>query len=295
MTDKALISDLTWRSLDMQRKAFPDMPHFVAPNDVASLLRPTRRQQTLRICVVSLGVMSDTEKNFLYILSGIRKIKAHIWEEETRTEYHDDCPIKNVVNAWKVARRDGAAKIGAKISADRKKARVRQACALISDRWPMPSSEHPTSKLLEEAGISLNSVKAVLGSRPIAQYNYRTKHGKQIKQLEISPKPLREKVDFCGVYIFQIEEGVYKVGSSNDSGRRFKQVSQHHKKHMKVVETFNMDRDTAYRVEMEAHYLLRKLIAKEYNGREIFNASLETVKKAINKAIKNVTEAPRYD
>ena len=149
--------------------------------------------------------------------------------------------------------------------------------------------------MLDEADVSLNSVKSVLGSRPIAQYNYRTRHGKQIKQLETSSKPLREKVDFCGVYIFQIDEGVYKVGSSNHSGRRFKRVSQNHKKNMKVVETFNMDRDTAYRVEMEAHYLLRKLIAKEYNGREIFKASLETVKKAINKAIKNVTEAPRYE
>jgi hypothetical protein len=56
-----------------------------------------------------------------------------------------------------------------------------------------------------------------------------------------------------------------------------------------------MDRDTAYRVEMEAHYLLRKLIAKEYNGREIFKASLETVKRAIKKAIKHVTEAPKYE
>ena len=36
----------------------------------------------------------------------------------------------------------------------------------------MPSKEWPTRVLLEEADISLNTAKAHLGKRPIAQYNY---------------------------------------------------------------------------------------------------------------------------
>lgn len=42
----------------------------------------------------------------------------------------------------------------------------------IRDRWPLPSQEWPTRVLIEEAGCSLNTVKAVLGRRPIAQANY---------------------------------------------------------------------------------------------------------------------------
>ena len=181
MTDKALISELTWRSLDMQRKAFPDMPHFIAPDDITSLLRPTRRKQNLRICVLSLGVIAETEKNFLYILENIRKAKAHIYEEETRTEYHDDCPIQNVLNAWKVARRDGAAKIGAKISADKKKASTAESIMKIKHLWPLPSKEYPTRELLAIADLSLNTVKANLGSRLIAQHNYQAKLKRQAK------------------------------------------------------------------------------------------------------------------
>lgn len=181
MTDKALISDLTWRSLDMQRKTFPDMPHFVAPEDIASLLRPTRRKDELKIHVISLGIIADTEKNFLCILENIRKRKAHILEEETRTDYWPNCPIENVVNAWKVARRDGAAKIGAKVSADRKKATTTESIMKIKHLWPLPSKEHPTKELLATADLSLNTVKANLGSRLIAQHNYQAKLKRQAR------------------------------------------------------------------------------------------------------------------
>lgn len=294
MADKALISELTWRSLEMQKEAFPDMRHYILPDDVSFILRKTQRKEKDTFHVMSFAVIADNEKDFRSFVEQVWKLGSSIKSQEGDL-LHPDRKIKNAITIWREARTKGSAKIGAKISADRKKARVKEACALIADRWPLPSSEYSTKQLLGEADVSLNSVKSVLGSRPIAQYNYRAKHGKQIKQLEMSRKPLREKVDFCGVYIFQIEEGVYKVGSSNDSGRRFQQVSQHHKKQMRVVETFNMDRDKAYRVEMEAHYLLRKLLHREYRGREIFKASLDTIKKAINKAIKNVTEVPKYE
>lgn len=42
----------------------------------------------------------------------------------------------------------------------------------IKDRWPLPSAEWRTADLLEEADLSLNTVKSILGARPIAQYNY---------------------------------------------------------------------------------------------------------------------------
>lgn len=294
MTDKALISDYTWRTLESQRASSGDLPVFLLPDDLSQLFRSTQRKVSDRFHVESLAILAAKEDDFREFLAQAKKRKAEIVSREDNQTFIVNGNCENLVKWWKDARRNGVAKIGARISADRKKANTKEAAAKIADRWPLPSKEWPTPTLLAEADLSLNTVKLILGPRPVAQYNYKAKHGRQIKQIEMNPEP-REKIDFCGVYIFQIEEGVYKVGSSNHSGRRFKQVSQHHKKQMKVVETFNMDIDKAFAVEAEAHYILRKHLAREYNGREIFKASLNTVRKAINKAIKRVSEAPKYE
>lgn len=176
MTDKALISELTWRSLDMQREAFPNMPHFIAPDEISSLLRPSRRQQSPIIHVSSLAVIADNERDFQSFMTSAWKLGAIIvsLEENTRwppkgSIYHD------ALNAWKVARRDGAAKIGAHISAEKKKASTSERIARIKDRWPLLSKEVSTKALLAEAGLSLNTVKSILGSRIIAQHNYQAK------------------------------------------------------------------------------------------------------------------------
>lgn len=293
MADKALISELSWRSLEMQKHAFPDLPHYLAPDELPSLLRQSQRKDVLNIHVMSHAVIADNEKDFRAFMESLPK-GCMIFSREEPAVIGQSTPIKKAIAHWGAARKFGAAKVGGRISAENRKKRSAEAVARIKDRWCMDSKAWPTKVLLKEADISYNTAKTLLPPRPVAQFNYRTKHGKQIRQVELNPAP-REKMDFCGVYIFQIEEGVYKVGSSNDSGRRFKQVSQHHKKQMKVVETFNMDITKAVKVEAQAHYLLRKCLAREYNGREIFKASLNTVRNAINKAIKNVSEAPKYE
>lgn len=294
MSDKAIISEYTYRSLASQKAHSGDLPIFILPDDLSQLFRATTRECKDRYHVESLAVLAKKEDEFREFLAQAKKRRAQIISREDNQTFVVNGNCDNLVKWWKDARRNGVAKIGARTSADRKKAVSAEGIAKIKDKWPLPSKEWPTAQLLTLADLSLNTVKSILGPRPIAQYNYRTKHGRQIKQIELRPEP-REKIDFCGVYIFQIEEDVYKVGSSNHSGRRFKQVSAHHKKQMKVVETFNMPIEKAVYVEAEAHHLLRKHLAREYNGREIFKASLNTIRKAINKAIKNVSEAPRYD
>ena len=82
---------------------------------------------------------------------------------------------------------------------------------------------------------------------------------------------------------------------SGNAKKRFKSVSQYHKKQMKVVELFNMPIEKALAVENQAHYFLRKQRAKEYNGTEIFKASIETVKRAVNRAIKTIEAGVKYE
>lgn len=175
MTDKALISELTWRTLAMQKAAFPDMPHFVMPDDLQWLMRPTTRKERDRVHVISLGVIADNEKTFREFLALAKKRKIELISREDNQTFFVNGNCENLVKWWKDARRNGAAKIGAKVSADQKKKETMLAIDKIRDRWPLPSKEWPTKVLLAEADRSLNTVKSVLGPRPIAQYNYQAK------------------------------------------------------------------------------------------------------------------------
>lgn len=176
MPDVALISELTWRSLAMQKAAYPSMPHFVGPDEIPTMLRQSTRKEMLNVHVVSLGVIAESEKEFREFYDALRKRKARLIADEDGLKTHSlPSSPDSLLILWRAARRNGAAKIGARISADNKKASSKEAVAKIADRWPMSSDEWPTRVLLKEADISLNTAKAHLGKRPIAQYNYQAK------------------------------------------------------------------------------------------------------------------------
>lgn len=174
MADKALISDLTWRSLEMQRAAFPDMPHFVAPDEISSLLRRTQRKDRLFIHVMSLAVIADDGDDFE---SFWRKLPKHaaVRDLERAEVIEATFPIKKAKMLWWSARKFGVAKVGGRISADNRKAKSAEGAAKIKDRWGMPSKTWPTKVLLKEADISYNTAKTLLPPRPVAQYNYQAK------------------------------------------------------------------------------------------------------------------------
>lgn len=175
MSDKALISTLTWRSLEMQKKAFPDFSYFIAPDEIGSLFRKTNRKENVRVHVLSLAVIADNEKSFCAFLDEARTRGCwlHSVEEEQIFEFDSKaCNLDHIVDEWRKARRSGSAQIGAAVSAKKKRERSAVGIAKIKDRWPQPSGVWPTSILLAEACLSLNTVKAALGNRPIAQANY---------------------------------------------------------------------------------------------------------------------------
>lgn len=174
MTDKALISELTWRSLEMQKHAFPGMPHYIMPDEVASIMRPSQRKDELRIHVMSLGIIANNEKDLRSFMKMVEKRKARIYVSEKMTEY--GCKtISMMIEDWRDARKEGAAKVGGQISADKRKAKSAAGAKLIEARWGMPSKTWPTHVLLKEADMSYNTAKTILGKRPIAQYNYQAK------------------------------------------------------------------------------------------------------------------------
>lgn len=178
MTDKALISSYTWRSLDMQKAAFKDMPIFTAPDDLPVLLRKSQRKERLFINVMSLAVVADNEKAFESFWKALPR-NCSIRITETGGAIQSCYPFKDAKKMWQEARKFGAAKVGGRISAEKKEAEYRKATDAIKDRWPLTKTDWPTSVLLAEAGeivgrktISYNTAIKYLGARPIAQYNY---------------------------------------------------------------------------------------------------------------------------
>lgn len=171
MNRKALISDFTWRSKEMQLDASP-CGTFFTPDDIPTVLRPTRRKEGFDIWVMSFGVIATKEKDVKELALMCKKRGVSVSSHEEAFSWLPDNPTSLLVGMWKTARANGSAKIGARISADKKKASTKEAVSRIKDRWPLPSKEWPTSQLLKEAGVSLNTAKAHLGKRPIAQYNY---------------------------------------------------------------------------------------------------------------------------
>ena len=174
MVDKALISELSWRSLGEQRRAFPDMPHYMAPDEIGVVLRQSTRNEQLKLHVLSLAIIADNEKAFRDFITLARKINAVLCLEDGLM-LSCNAPIKHLVGKWREARREGAAKVGGRISADRKEASTKTAIELIREDWPKPSSEFSTQELKDRCDLSLNTIKKHLGSRPIAQYNYQAK------------------------------------------------------------------------------------------------------------------------
>lgn len=173
MADKALISDLTYRTLEMQRKAFPGMPIYVVPDDISSMLRPSRRKERDYIQVVSLAIIADNERDFLEFIKLADERNVVIRSLEEKSDYYPNGNLKDIILDWTQSRRNGAGKIGARISADKKRAKSSEGISKIKDLWPQPSRNWPTEKLLEMADVSLNTAKSHLGNRPIAQANYK--------------------------------------------------------------------------------------------------------------------------
>lgn len=165
MADKAVISELSWRPLEEQQKAFPNMPHFLAPDDLPNLLRPTQRDEGLNIHVLSLACVADNEDEFREFVAGAYRKDATIICKETGETYRRQTRnINRAVDAWKVARRRGAAKAGGDAKGRNGLKAFWDGFCKIKDRWHRPSEPHNFSPdLLDEARITRNTAVNYLG------------------------------------------------------------------------------------------------------------------------------------
>lgn len=144
--------------------------------DRASMLRPTARctgDET--IFIASLACLSWSVGDFAEVLTKIMERGATLVALDAGLMVPPTASPRIVGQAMKafVASKRRAtglgARAGAEISAKKRRESTDDAVKRIADRWPLPSREHPTSELLAEAGLSLNTVVDRLGRRPLAQ------------------------------------------------------------------------------------------------------------------------------
>lgn len=179
MACKIYTSDITWRTQQQQLDAisskYDDAKVYHGENELVNMLRPTQRREDLTIVVASLAVLAKTEVAFRNFLKLARS--RNCWIISCEEDY-----LVRYGKYYSAARKHSAAKAGARNSADKKKARSAISIARIKDRWPLSSKEWPTKTLLDEAGVSLNTAKSILGKRPIAQYNHQAKEKRKARK-----------------------------------------------------------------------------------------------------------------
>lgn len=182
MVDKAVISEYTWRSKEMQKVTYPDMPHFFLPDDLSFLMRQTQRKSADTFHCMSLAVLAETENDFKEFVKSAWKIGAiiksdlgHVIKKGTKTA---DC-----VSAWKASRREGAAKAGGDAKAKNAFLKFWDGFGKIKDRWHLSDN---SAVLMKEAGIKHHdTVRVNLG---YTRWEWRklsdAKRERVLKQLE---------------------------------------------------------------------------------------------------------------
>ena len=182
MADKVFKSTWTYRTLEYQDKilsqvvpSWPSMSSYIDEDALPYLLRPTQRKNSDDIYVTSIACIARDEKELAEIVKGLNSRSCFLHCVEEGEVLRPKISIKEAVVLWKAARMNGASKVGGRISAKRKEAASKTAIELIREDWPKPSSKFSTQELKDRSGLSLNTIKKHLGSRPIAQYNYQAK------------------------------------------------------------------------------------------------------------------------
>lgn len=164
MTDKAVISAYTYRTLEGQREALGDLPVFTLPDDLPQLFRQTTRKTEDCLYVESLGILGDTEEKFREFLALAKQRKAKIISIEDEQTFTVNGNCENLVKWWKDARRKGSSKIGGERGGAAKKAAVEErAKDFTKAEWVNGAIKN--AQLVEKYDMSINTLRRIASDR----------------------------------------------------------------------------------------------------------------------------------
>ncbi len=164
MTDKVYKRTNTARNLTYQDRLLSNfVPNWPTPPvffdwEFSQMLRPSTRQGKANIYTASIALVTDDESGLRETVDMLNARKANLHCAEEQQVWKAPIPYQPFLVAWKDARKRGAAKRGAEISASTKKARTAAALALIED--DLKKDDYTTRELLGRVGVkSVNSIK----------------------------------------------------------------------------------------------------------------------------------------
>jgi hypothetical protein len=158
MTDKAIISAYTHRSLESLRENAQGKPVFVLPDDWSQIFRATTRKTEDRLHVDSLAILAKREDSFREFLDAAKLRKSVIVSKEDAREFVVNGNVENLVKWWKDARRKNVSKIGGDLGAKAKRAAIAErARDMTRGEWTDGSIKN--AQLVEKYGASINALK----------------------------------------------------------------------------------------------------------------------------------------
>jgi len=150
MYDTVVISEFSRHTIKAQKDEYPQGPYFLLPDDASALFRKTQRKKTRTFHVLSLAVIANNEEEFKKFVHKAWDVPAFIESKKENYVIHPKSNINNAVNAWKKARREGAAKAGGDAKSKNSEEKFWSGFRKIANRWHL---EETSKSLMKEAGI----------------------------------------------------------------------------------------------------------------------------------------------
>lgn len=177
MALRIFISSHTYRSEFDQLKTLRAIPELESapvfrPEDLSSMFRATIRQENHTYYAASIACFAPSKEKFEDFVENCRKRKICLASVEENIEWTPRQSTKSIVNAWRLARIDGAAAVGGQRNANRWKEKMKSSIEKAKTLWGLPSKEYSIKYIEDFAEISRGSIVKALGNRVPYQINY---------------------------------------------------------------------------------------------------------------------------
>ena len=158
---------------------WPDVPTFF-DGDRDEMFRPTRRKEADDIYVGSLALLADDDKEIVGVIASARVRGSTIHCAEEAMKINGKTNAVALATAWRKARKTGAAKRGAEMSAKTKKDATAAKLKLIEE--DLKKDDYTTRELLDRVGVkSVNSIKNHFG---ITREQMQVRYQAELKRAE---------------------------------------------------------------------------------------------------------------
>lgn len=144
------------------------------PEDMSAMFRKTRRVVEDTYYTASIACFAPTKEKFEEFISECRKASISLGSIEEDFQWSPTQSTSGAVNAWRLARIDGAAQVGGQRNAAKWKDKMKAGIEKAKPLWGLPSKQHSIKDIEAACEISRGSIVKALGNRVPAQIAYQS-------------------------------------------------------------------------------------------------------------------------